>query len=144
GIELASHGIVVLMLRRLLLMLGIGPRASVAAALLFVVYPAQFEALFWVSALPTSLSAALMLVALMMAVRFARGGVGWWSVGVMGAMTFAACCLNEQPASAAGSLPLIAWVACKGGTQRVQSENGDTQRGALGSWIRALAPCGVC
>ncbi len=52
AVQLASHVLVVVMLWRLLLMLGIGRCAAGAAALLFMVYPAQFEALFWVAALP--------------------------------------------------------------------------------------------
>ena len=108
AIQLASHALVVVLLWRLMLRLGLGRRAAGAAALLFMVYPAQFEALFWFSALPTSMSSALMLGVLLIT---ARPGSGTRRLALMAAMTFAACCLNEQPASVVLAMPLLAWAS---------------------------------
>jgi hypothetical protein len=38
---------------------------------------------------------------------FARRRVGWWVAGAIPALTFAACCLNEQPAVGVLALPLV-------------------------------------
>lgn len=139
AIHLGWHGAVVLLLWRLMMMLGIGKRAAAAGALLFMMYPSQFEAVFWFSALPTAMSAAVMLVVMMLGVAFARGRVGWWAVVVMGVQTFVACCLNEQAASVAAAMPVLAWAAGRGDAPRLPPE-----RGALGGWLRALAPGAVC
>lgn len=112
AIQLAVHGGVVALLWRWLMMLGIARPAAGAAALLFMIYPAQFEALFWVAALPTAISAAVMLVVLMMAMRWQAEprASAWMRLGLMSGLTFVACCLNEQPAAAVAAMPLLAWL----------------------------------
>jgi hypothetical protein len=143
AIQIVSHGLAVVLLWRLLRMLGIGDRAAGAAALLFMLYPGQFEALYWFAALPTSMSSAAMLVVMMLAVGVARGRFGVWAVGAMAGLTFVSCCLNEQPASVAGVLPLLAWSARRSNDASPRRLE-DTRGGARRTWARTLAPAAVC
>lgn len=106
GVQAAAHAGVVLLLWRFMLTLGLSGRASAAAAMLFMVFPPQFEAVFWVAALPTVLAAGVMLGIFFLTVAWARG-CGWWTVAVMPALAFALCCLNEQPAAGIVALPLV-------------------------------------
>lgn len=110
-IQILLHGAVVLAAFRLMVFLGATRRAAGAAAMLFMVYPASFETLFWVAALPTTLACLLMMGVLLLMVRFAWGQVGWWAAAVMAATVGAMCCLNEQPAAGIAAMPLVYWAA---------------------------------
>jgi hypothetical protein len=110
-LEVLSHATVVVVLWRLLLSLGATRAAAGAAALLFMVYPAQFEALFWVSAIPTSLSCLLMLAMIGLTIAYARGRIRWWTLLLLPPLTFALCSLNEQPAAGILILPIAYWAA---------------------------------
>ena len=107
----AAHAGAVLLLWRLMLALGARRPAAAGAALLFMVYPAPFEAFMWMAALPTVLSSVLMLGVLLGAAWMAprRADGAWWALGlvVMPCTVFAACCLNEQPAMGLAALPLV-------------------------------------
>lgn len=133
ALQLSVHATVVLLLWRFLLSLGTSRAAATAAALLFMVYPVQFEALFWVAALPTVIAAAIMLAVLLLAVRIASGSVGpAWSVA-SALLTFVVCCLNEQPAAAVAAMPVLAWALVPPG------------RGwSLDRAFRALVPTAAC
>jgi hypothetical protein len=76
-----------------------------------MVYPGQFETLFWVAALPTSLACLFMLAVFALTIAFARRRVGWWVVALMPALVFALCCLNEQPAAGVAAMPFLYWAA---------------------------------
>jgi hypothetical protein len=108
-----AHGTVVLLLWRLMLILGARRPAAGAAALLFMVYPAHFEAVFWVSALPTTVASALMIVLMLLIVRSARAAAQHRTIALVAAsvlapaIAFTMCCLNEQPAMGVLALPLV-------------------------------------
>lgn len=132
-LEVASFGAMVAAVWVLLMKLGAGRRAAAAATLLFMVYPGQFETIFWVAALPTSMACVLMLIAMMLTVGMARGRVGWWGAPLMAGLVFALCCLNEQPAAGVAGLPLVYWAAAgRGGRARWRDA------------LRALVPAGLC
>lgn len=143
-----SHGLVVFLLWRLMRTLGLPRRASAAGALLFMVYPAQFETLFWVSALPTSLGTALMLGLMLLYAAFARrrgrlaSGGGWWCVPAMPLVAFAICCLNEQPAMGVLALPLVYVAALAGEPARGERPSGTLR--PVNHWARAILPTVFC
>lgn len=116
-VQALSHATVVVLLWRLLLSLGLARRAAAAAAMLFMVFPPQFEALYWFSALPTSLASGLMLVLMSLTVAFARGR-GWWTLALMPPLALGLCSLNEQPAAGILALPLVAMAAAPGAKVR--------------------------
>jgi hypothetical protein len=117
-VMVGAHAAVCLLLWRLLRRLGLSPLASSAAALLYMVYPIQFEAVFWVSALPTTLAVVLMLWIFHMHVAIARGRTARWRMPVMTLATFALCCLNEQPAMGVLSMPILYAAALPRGSTR--------------------------
>ncbi len=137
------HGLVVAWLWRLMRLLGVSARAGAAAALLFMVYPGHFEAVFWTAALPTTIATALMLRLMIVQVRYARrerpfdSGRGWWAVAAMPALVFEVCCLNEQPAMGVLAMPLVYWAACR------RCEGSPEQSWVVELW-RALSPAFLC
>jgi hypothetical protein len=136
-----SHGLVTLLLWKLLRAVGVSGRAAVAAALLFMVYPATFEALLWTAALPTSIATAMMLRLMIVYAAYARaegafsGTRGWVSLAVMPALALEVCCLNEQPAMGVLALPVVYWAARRAGGLTAARER---------EWTRALAPAAAC
>ncbi len=112
-ISVLVHGLVVLLAWRVMAGLGVSGSAAVAAALLFMVYPGHFEAVFWLAALPTMMASAIMLGLILLMARMARAAedVPAWRWAVAAAVfpwaAFAICCLNEQPAMGIVALPLV-------------------------------------
>jgi hypothetical protein len=100
-----------------MLALGARRRAAGGAALLFIVYPAHFEAVFWLAALPTMLASAAMLALLLLMTALARheqpgrttDRLWFASLLTYPAAAFTICCLNEQPAMGVLALPLVYW-----------------------------------
>jgi hypothetical protein len=139
-----AHGLVVWLLWRLMRTLGLPKFAAAGGALAFMVYPAHFEALFWVSALPTTLASALMLWMMILYANYARqrgAFARWWAVvslAALPALAFAVCCLNEQPAMGVLVLPLIFWAARTGSHDAMVAESRPV------SWLRALLPAVLC
>ncbi|MEX2217212.1 MAG: hypothetical protein WD749_00505 [Phycisphaerales bacterium] len=143
-----AHGLVVLLLWRLMLALHLERRAAAAAALLYMVFPASFEALFWVSALPTTLATALMLAVFLGFARHARAD-GLFRPGrylaflaVLPAAAFAVCCLNEQPAMGVLCLPLVYWAALpprRAGEPREMSNTAHVLRAIIPTILCGLA-----
>jgi hypothetical protein len=141
----ATHGLVVLLLWRLMRTLGLSARGAVAAALLFMVYPGSFEALFWTAALPTPVATALMLRLMTVYAQHARrekafagaGARGWLSLAAMPALAFEVCCFNEQPAMGVLALPLVYWAARR-------SDPSPWPGSGAREWARALAPAAGC
>jgi hypothetical protein len=109
------HALVAWLIWRLLRELGLSRQAAAAGALLFLVFPAHYEAILWPTAMPTALATAIMLGLYLLMLRWARGGAGWWVAPVAAGATFAAASLNEQPAGAALALPLLYLYACSPG-----------------------------
>jgi hypothetical protein len=153
GVLILSHSAVVLLLYRLMLRLGLARQPAAAASLLFMVYPMQYEVLYWAAAAPITLSALLMLVIFHMhaglAARSLRGeGLGrawptWAMLLLLPLLGFAACSLNEQPAAGVVAMPLLYLSA-----RRAASAAGDTGRPRLSRdpfWLfpAALAASGI-
>ncbi len=114
AISAAAHGLCAIVLWGTMLAAGRTRRAAGAAALLMLVYPAQWEVVFWPSGLAIGLSTTLLLAMIWLVCLFARGRVGWWVAGLLPVLTFAACCLNEQPAAGVVALPLISLAVASG------------------------------
>lgn len=106
-ISAGAHGVNALLLWLLLRRLGARRLAAAMAGLLFLTLPAPYEAVFWLCALPTSLSTMLMLVSMLLCVGLARGRVPRAGVLLFPALAFAAASLNEQPACLAAALPFV-------------------------------------
>jgi hypothetical protein len=109
-IMVAAHGVVVVLLWRLMLRLRLARPAAGAAALLYMVYPIQFEAVMWVSALPTAMATVLMLSIYHLYASHAKG-IGWtgswWLAWQFPLLAFAVCSLNEQPAAGILVMPAL-------------------------------------
>lgn len=104
----AAHGLNAVLLWRLLLTVGIRRLAASIGALLFLVFPAPFEVVFWLCNLPTSLSMATCLLGLLFLARMAnrRHGLAWASL-LLGPVAFFAAALNEQPPALLLTAPLV-------------------------------------
>lgn len=100
------HAGAALLLWRMLLALGLTRLAAALGAMFFALYPVHFEVLFWPSALPTILSTSASLIAMLLAIRHARGGSAW-CIAAIGLIAFAAACWNEQPACILSALPFV-------------------------------------
>jgi hypothetical protein len=127
-ISAAAHGLNCILLWSVLRALGVRRLPAAMAGLLFLVTPAPYEAVFWLCALPTSLSTTLVLGSFMLCIAYARRSVGGWARLLFPLVALAAASLNEQPACAMGALPLVYWFAKPAG-----------ERGAA-AVARALAP----
>ncbi len=107
-IQAVAHGLTALALVHMLGVLGVSRGARGAVAILFLACPIAFQAIFWASSLPTILSAAAFIGAIVLYARWvgrAAGG-GWHAAGFV-AMCVAIPLLNEQPAPALAALPLL-------------------------------------
>jgi hypothetical protein len=116
GVLVLAHGAVVLLLYRLMLRLGLARPPAAAASLLFMVYPMQYETLYWAAALPITLSALLMLVIFNLHAGLAfdrRRGRRLAILALLPFLGFAVCSLNEQPASGILAMPLLYVVALR-------------------------------
>lgn len=101
------HLVVVLLLWRLLSRLTRDVRVPIAGALLFLVFPMNYEVVFWPSALSGGIATATLLLLLNVYCRYVRGGErGRWLI-VMAGLAFLIPCWNEQPASGVAALPLL-------------------------------------
>jgi hypothetical protein len=118
------HGGVALLLWRLVRTLGAGPIAAAVGALLFLVWPAHFEAVLWISAIPTVMSAGFMACAWNLQVDSARGtrrGAAYLIPICVGLSV----CSNEQAACGIAVLPAIYFASIAG----------------LGSWRAFMGKC---
>lgn len=119
-LQVLLHGLFALLLFSFLRTLGAAKGPAVAAVLLFMVYPVHFEAVLWISAIPTLLASGAMIGLLFLTIWFARSAGplrklgGWWSVPVMMGWTYLVCCLNEQPTAAIAIMPLLYFCALCG------------------------------
>ncbi len=110
----AAHGFNAWLLWRLLSRLGVRRLAAGLSAMFFLVFPWAGEVALWLCVLPTGLSVAVMLGAMHLIVSYARGRCGWWVPVACAALTFAACCFNEQPAMLLGAFPVLYVCAAPG------------------------------
>ncbi|MBL9032772.1 MAG: hypothetical protein JNM80_13845 [Phycisphaerae bacterium] len=131
---IASHAAACALLWRLVRALGLSARAAAGATVLVAAYPGTFEASMWVAALPTSLAASLAMGAVLVLLRWRRTGA---AIVLAGAMVFAACCLNEQPAAGVMALPVLAWAAGGVGEGSIRWRRWLVATGVLGAVVLA-------
>lgn len=99
------HGVFALAVWRWFRSLGFVLGAG-AGALLVLTLPAAYDVMHWPAAMPTALAGMCALAAAALAVRLRSRG--WVRVAVgIAALTFVACCLNEQAAACMGALAIL-------------------------------------
>jgi hypothetical protein len=146
-VSAAVHGLVTLVLWRLLLALGAGRRVAAGAALLFMVYPGAWEIALWPTAMATGLATALFLVMALMWAQASRGdATGLWPrlrriMPPLVVIAFAIPCLNEQPATAILALPLLSLAAAGPGAdpRRIMAHSAIPAAACLGMVALYLA-----
>jgi hypothetical protein len=108
-----AHAGATVLLWRLLLALGRSPQAAAAGAILFAVYPAGFQVIFWPSALSTGIATSIILILFHLALRCARATTPRFLLllPLFPLLTFAAACFNEQPVACLAALPLFTLAA---------------------------------
>jgi hypothetical protein len=121
-LELALvHGLVCVLLYRLLLRLGSARGPALCGAILFGTFPLLAEAVLWSSASCNAIGAALMLWALLLVFRMAsreRPTAGMFA-GIM-ALSFAAACFYEPAGAGLAIAPIVAWAAARGAPARAK------------------------
>lgn len=111
----ALHACVCWLLFRLLMKLGLSMRTSAAGALVFMLYPAHHEAVYWSCCIPTLMASCMVLGLFHWQIWWLRreGGLKLWQrflpLGFAGA-AFAAASLNEQPTGLLATLPWLGLV----------------------------------
>lgn len=101
-------------------------QAPAAGALLFLVYPAGFEAIFWLSTLGTGGGVCFLLLCTLSVQRFAAGEIGWRGVLLHLPLLITIGWWYEQPA-AAGPAIALAYLAClRGGAGWCGARSGAT------------------
>lgn len=113
AVNVLLHVAVTLLLATLLLRVGLPPPVSFAAALLFAVLPLHVEAVTSVVGRGETLSAALLLAALLLALRAAERGRGWVLRTALALLLYALACLTKEGA-AVGPALLVLLLAFRG------------------------------
>ncbi len=113
AVNVLLHLAATLLLATLLLRVGLPPPASFAAALLFAVLPIHVEAVTSVVGRGETLSAALLLAALLLALRAAERGRGWVLRTGLALLLYALACLTKESA-AVGPALLVLLLAFRG------------------------------
>lgn len=91
-------------------------QGAAAAGLLFLLFPFQYEVIFWSTAMTTGIPTGLWLLLALWFTRFARGGGGGaWGVAGAGVFTFGIACWYEQPGALVGSFPFLYMALRKAG-----------------------------
>jgi tetratricopeptide (TPR) repeat protein len=113
AVNVLLHASATLLLAALFLRLGIRPPTAVGAALLFAVHPIHVEAVAGVVGRGESQAAALVLTALLLALRFADGGRRRWLALSLSLLAGLAANLTKESASVAPALLFLclAWKA---------------------------------
>jgi|GEM_PF-1205537 len=102
------HAGVGALLYRLLRLLGIVPHAAAASALLFLLWPAATEAVYWTAAISTITATAAALLVALAFVAFARGrGYAPLALPAFAAAGYALSAFHEQPAGLLLMLPAL-------------------------------------
>jgi hypothetical protein len=88
--------------------LGSSPHASAAAAFVFLLFPFQYEVIFWSTAMTSAVPAGLMIVLCGIVIFHARStGADWRRLGLMSVLMFFAACWYEQPCAIAAGFPFL-------------------------------------
>jgi len=106
-----SHGVVCLLLYRLMRSVGASLHAAAACALLFMVHPLHYEVPLWPAAFATGVANGVFILNALLMARAGRSGARfhYWTVPLL---TGIAICLNEQSAPCIGALPLLYLAVC--------------------------------
>ena len=107
AVNVLLHVAVTLLFAALLLRIGLSPPAALAAALLFAVLPIHVEAVTSVVGRGETLSAALLLAALLLALRAADRGRGWILRNVVALLLYGLACLTKESAAVAPALLVL-------------------------------------
>lgn len=106
-----AHGVVGVLLWKILRELRATRIGAAIGVVWFMVWPAHFEAILWLCASPTLLSAAVVLTTWLLTMRFASGRLGryGWPVMMVGVplLFFVSACLNEQASCGVTVLPFL-------------------------------------
>ena len=108
-LQAIAHGLVALLVAAFVRALGRSRAAATGAGLLFLVYPVHHQAVFWTSALSTTLATGLAMVALILYVGVLRGTRSRWWGSVIPLLAFASACYNEQPTALLWAMPILAF-----------------------------------
>ncbi len=128
----ACHGGVAWMIARVGTRV-VGRGSATIAALVFLVFPLNFQVVYWATAMSISQAALLWLVLVLVALRHAERG-GWWRVVLGAVIAFAIPCLYEQPMAGYPMLVPLALVAL---ARRVEWKM------VLGRAVAMTGACGV-
>lgn len=139
-ILIVAHAGVTALLWRLMRRVGLATAPAAASALLFMLYPMQFENILWLSALPGTLAVLLMLTLLhahLTVVTTQRAVLRAALLALLPVMAFAVCSLNEQPAAGVLAIPALYLAA------RPQAHTGFRRALMLGVIPMLLAGLGI-
>ncbi len=102
-----SHGLASILLYTLLRRLLRSPHAAAAAALLFAVYPMNYEVTIWIASTTNSMATSIWFLLAHLYISYLRGRAGLWAPLAMAPLAFAIPCLNEQASAGILALPVL-------------------------------------
>jgi len=111
----AMHGLVCLLLFRLLRSTTNSTGIAAACSLGFMVFPVHHEVVFWFCTTSTAIGTAFLLWLCLAFVRWSRGPTSlrsWWVLAPMSVIAFAIPNFYEQPGAAIAALPFLYWATC--------------------------------
>lgn len=129
----AIHGLVCLLLYRLVSRLTANTRLAITTAILFLVLPLNYEVALWLCTTSTAIGSALFLWLCLAMTRWARGPTttpSWWQVVPMSVIAFSIPWFYEQPGAAVASLPVL-YMAARPRAQRFMT----AARRAIGAGV---------
>lgn len=84
------------------------PHASAVGAMVFLLFPFQYEVIFWSTAMTSGIPAGLVLIVCALVVAYAtRSGLQWRLLAAMSGLMFVAVCFYEQPCAIAAGFPML-------------------------------------
>jgi hypothetical protein len=104
--NVACHGAIALGVMKLSRKLGFSRSAAGASGLVFLLFPFQYEVIFWCTAITTAIPAGLMVVLCCFVLRYARAP-RVWHLPAFAALTFFTVCWYEQPCAIAAGFPFL-------------------------------------
>jgi hypothetical protein len=135
-LNVLTHAITALLVWRLLRRLLSTPQAAAAGALVFLIFPNNYEVIFWSTAMTTGLGTLCAVVLAHCVITWSRSAMvlsSRWLI-TCGVLAFAIPCWYEQPSAMVLGLPLLALAA---------SNSDITPRSAVLRSAVLAAVCGV-
>jgi len=102
-----SHGVASILLYTLLRRLLRSPQAAAGPALLFAVYPMNYEVTIWIASTTNSMATSVWFLLAHLYISYLRGRAGLWAPLAMVPLAFAIPCLNEQASAGILALPVL-------------------------------------